>query len=359
MHIKAIMSICLTLNCLFSVSQKNESNHTEKIQSSLDSLNAFIKVKFDETIEINGKKIYLIDNKKISNEKSKVWYEGKIKDLGKVIKFPNEFNVSLPCNNDKDCINGFYMANNERKSVFPINNYGYYSISFTCNSEIEMDKLFELFSNFWFDLTGINSATKYTNAELTQLYKGIKEDNVLLIDFDKDESDKKQLSKYKNQEIYASYLYLNNDLETYRGNIVLPNNYKVSVKKIKIQLIKEKKVREYKVVNNTESKSEEKKQISIVEEAADELRKLDKEIIEYNESMKMYIKDCEKDKKMKYTFPYGKSTACRALVNYNEIIKSAIERFLKKYGKYISSEDVSRLNRLKKKAEENIIVAKY
>jgi len=51
MHIKAIMSICLTLNCLFSVSQKNESNHTEKIQSSLDSLNAFIKVKFDETIE--------------------------------------------------------------------------------------------------------------------------------------------------------------------------------------------------------------------------------------------------------------------------------------------------------------------
>jgi len=379
---KKLLTAFLVLFSSFCFSQNKEG----ELQTSLNELNTYLKNEFNKEIKVKDKKIYIYDNNKKSDEILQYWEEANIKDLFKVIKFPKDFKVVLPCKNAEFtnyCGKCYKQANNERKSIFSASNYGVYDFQFTCKSELKMDKLFDLFSNFWLNLTGIDSKTNYTNAEIIKIQEEVfKNEQIILLDYDKDETYSKSLKKHLNESVYVNYLYINNDLETYRGSIKLDNNCSsCSVNRIRIKAVIidtttiENKVAKRVIIDTTTVEYKVSKQAkelhdafstllnnnknNIYQEAKSELNKLEKDIIEYNNSMKMYISDCEKDKQWKNVMPYGKSTPCRNLVMYNEMIKSGIERYLKKYELYTNSDDVSKLKSMIKTAENNISQAKY
>ena len=185
--------------------------------------------------------------------------------------------------------------------------------------------------------------------------------SVYLIGYEKKVKNKKMPSI--NRNIYAVSLYLNNDMETYDGYIDYGGK-EIWVSKIRIENILNDTVTfienpKRTVVRHNSNKSKNNASMSIQEEVLLEDKKLAKELEEYNKSMLMYVKDCEKDKQMKQILPYGKSTACRNIVMYNKLFVSAINRFLEKYEKYITPESKAHLIKQKKQAENNIIESTY
>lgn len=356
----------LVLLSSFCFSQNKE----RELQTSLNELNSYLKNEFNNEIKVKDKKIYIFDNNKKSDEILQYWEEANIKDLFKVIKYPKDFKVVLPCKNAEFtnyCGKCYKQENNERKFIFSASNYGIYDFQFTCKSELEMDKLFDLFSNFWLNLTGINSKTKYSNAEIIKIQETVfKNEQIILLDYDKNETYSKSLKKHLNEVVNANYLYVNNDLETYRGSIKLDNNCSsCSVNRVKIKpVIIDTTTVEYKTAKVAKDLGKvlndytPTNQINYRDEAVSEMKKLAEKLKEYNQSMKMYEKDCEKDKNFHKSVSYGRSTPCDNIVLYNKLIKSAIEEYLEKYESYITAGDVSYLKQQISQAETNIDNAK-
>jgi hypothetical protein len=342
MNKKTILTLVVTLKILFCIGQTKEQGNNENWQSALDELNTYTKQKLNQTFEVN--KDMLIKHE--DGHKLEII----IKDYHNVIKYPEFKSVFVSKKDGHDCVDAYF---NYRQG----DNVGFY---LQCESEEEMDKVFELFSTFWQKLTGIDSKIKYSNSELYKM-QYISRRSVYLIGYEKKVKNKKMPSI--NRNIYAVSLYLNNDMETYDGYIDYGGK-EIWVSKIRIENILNDTVTfienpKRTVVRHNSNKSKNNASMSIQEEVLLEDKKLAKELEEYNKSMLMYVKDCEKDKQMKQILPYGKSTACRNIVMYNKLFVSAINRFLEKYEKYITPESKAHLIKQKKQAENNIIESTY
>ena len=343
MNKKTILTLVVTLKILFCIGQTKEQGNNENWHSALDELNTYTKQKLNQTFEVNkGMLIKLEDGDKL---------EIIIKDYHNVIKYPEFKSVFVSKKDGHDCVDAYF---NYRQG----DNVGFY---LQCESEEEMDKVFELFSTFWQKLTGIDSKIKYSNSELYKM-QYISRRSVHLIGYEKKEKYKKMLSDYVNRNIFAVSLYLNNDMETYGGYIEIGGK-EIWVSKIRIENILNDTVTfienpKRTVVRHNSNKSKNNASMSIQEEVLLEYKKLAKELEEYNKSMLMYVKDCEKDKNFHKSVPYGRSTPCDNIVLYNKMFISAIDRFLEKYEKYITPESKAHLIKQKKQAETNIDNAK-
>lgn len=199
---------------------KNEKDNNTNVvtvqnwQKALDELNKYIQPNFGETYEVKDKK--LINNMK------RGYAEANIADLYKIIKSVKYRYVYLKCKEGQNCV---YSS---------VTNWHHDGFSFECKSEAQMDKTFQLFSDFLYALTGIETKTKFTNSQLLTL-QNIDKSEVTLLEVPKSEPAYKSLKKHRGEKGFAVYMYLNNDEETFSGVIGFGNNtYKVN--KIKISI---------------------------------------------------------------------------------------------------------------------------
>lgn len=351
MHKINLLSYLILLP-FFCFSQNNKPADNGDWQTALVELNIYIKEHFNKSFEVKGDVIYNYFNNGNAN--------AKIKDLFYVIKLPKYKYVYLTCKNEDKCVYSSYT------------NYYHPEFTFSCKTEAEMDKTFELLNDFWLKLTGLESKTKYTNDQLKEL-QIIEEKYILLTDIANNDPAKESLGKYLNMKVYAEHLSLNNDNETYSGRLIIDSKNSYSVNKVKIKIIPKPELDtntvEYKTAKSskelgnalkdyTTTVTNNQNQNAFRDEAVLEMKKLAEKVKEYNQSMKMYQKDCEKDKEYHKYVRYGRSTPCDNIISYNKMIKSAIERYLEKYQNYITEGDVKHLKQQISNAETNITNAK-
>ena len=334
MYLKIISTLAFTFNLLFCIGQtKKHNNNNENWQPDLDKLNKYTKQHYNQTFEVKDGMILKYPKEGKS--------EFKIRDYYGIMKFPEFNSVFATRKNESECVYAYYKYKQNDNLAFGIQ----------CNSGEEMDSVFILFSNFWQELTGFESKINYTNTQLFRI-QYIENRKITIVSFPKNEPYKKNLKKHAKDSIYTIGLFLNNDMETYRGYLDMDGNL-CHVDNIKISNIMNDTLSAKSIVRKYNSDIAIAK-ISIQEEVLLEDKKLAKELEEYNKSMLMYVKDCEKDKNFHKSVPYGRSTPCDNIVLYNKMFISAIDRFLEKYEKYITPESKAHLIKQKKQAEINI-----
>lgn len=349
---------------------KNETSvKTDNIEldpnvvDALNLLNNYIKdsINYSFAVGNNNNTFEIKDGLIIKHLRSGNKLSAKIDDLYKVVKIPKRNGVYLVCKDNSKC-----LYNLDLNHYYPESEFN------DLKSEAQMDRLFELFSKFWFLLTGTDSKTKYDNATLMKMQERLKSTTVILKDVSKSEAEYSNLSKFIEGYIEVYYLDLNYDYETYHGGIKAGDKW-FDVEKIRIKRISNPELDSNTVEYKTAKASKElgsalkdytttitnnQSQNAQRDEAVSEMKKLAEKVKEYTESMKMYQKDCEKDKNYHKIVTYGRSTPCDNIISYNKMIKSAIERYLEKYQNYITEGDVKHLKQQISNAETNITNAK-
>lgn len=363
MKIKLILALFILLPTISCFSQLNNSESDKKWEAALNSLNNYIKDSINYNFEVgnNNNTIEIKDGLLIEHLRYGNKLSARIDDLYKVVKIPKRNAVHLVCKDNSKC-----LYNLDLNHYYPASEFN------DLKSEAQMDRLFELYSKFWFMLTGTDSKIKYDNASLMKLQERIEKKTVILKDVSTSETDYSNLSKFIEGYIEVYYLDLNYDYESYHGGIKAGDKW-FDVKNIKIKMIPNPELDsntvEYKTAKATKELGNALKDYTTTvtnnqsqnasrDEAVVEMKKLAEKVKEYNQSMKMYQKDCEKDKNYHKIVTYGKSTPCDNIISYNKMIKSAIEKYLEKYQNYISAEDVRHLKQQISNAETNINNAK-
>lgn len=209
-HISKFLCLIFISNIFFL----NSNGQTADWEKKLTALNAYISQKFDNTFEVKGNKII--------NHFSNSSAEAKISDLYNVVKMPRYNYVYFTCKDEMKCVYSHYTK------------YNHPEFTFQCANESEMEKTFELIADFWQSMSGVNSKTKYSNAELLKI-QNIESQKLKLIDVPKSEENYSTLKKSLNKNIIAVNLWLNYDSETYSGKIGIDNNV-YSVKRIKVNI---------------------------------------------------------------------------------------------------------------------------
>lgn len=330
---------------------------------ALNSLNNYIKDSINYNFEVgnNNNTIEIKDGLLIKHLRYGDKLSARIDDLYKVVKIPKRNAVHLVCKDNRKCLYSLEL-----------NHYCPASEFNDLKSEAQMDRLFELFSKFWFLLTGTDSKTKYDNATLMKMQERIMTTTVILKDVSKNETEYSYASKFIDKYIDVHYLDLNYDNESFHGHIKAGDKW-FDVQNIKIKMIPNPELDSNTVEYKTAKASKElgsalkdytttitnnQSQNALRDEAVSEMKKLAEKVKEYTESIKMYQKDCEKDKNYHKIVTYGRSVPCDNIISYNKMIKSAIESYLEKYQNYITEGDVKHLKQQISNAETNITNAK-
>lgn len=335
----------------------------KNVKAALNSLNNYIKDSINYSFEVgnNNNTFEIKDGLIIKHLRYGNKLSARIDDLYKVVKIPKRNAVHLVCKDNSKC-----LYNLELNHYYPASEFN------DLKSEAQMDRLFELYSKFWFLLTGNDSKIKYDNATLMKMQERIMHTTAILTDVSESDTTYNYLSNFKEKYIEVYYLDLNYDYESYHGGIKAGDKW-CEVQNIKIKLIPNPELDSNTVEYKTAKASKElgsalndytttvtnnQSQNASRDEAVTEMKKLAEKVKEYNQSLKMYQDDCIKDKEYHQQVSYGRSTPCDNIISYNKMIKSAIEKYLEKYQNYITEGDVRHLKQQISNAETNINNAK-
>lgn len=351
------------------VNENKTSVKTDNIEldphvvDALNALNNYIKDSINYNFEVgnNNNTFEIKDGLIIKHLRYGNKLSARIDDLYKVVKIPKRNAVHLVCKDNSKC-----LYNLELNHYYPASEFN------DLKSEAQMDRLFELYSKFWFLLTGNDSKIKYDNATLMKMQERIMHTTAILTDVSESDTTYNYLSNFKEKYIEVYYLDLNYDYESYHGGIKAGDKW-CEVQNIKIKLIPNPELDSNTVEYKTAKASKElgsalndytttvtnnQSQNASRDEAVTEMKKLAEKVKEYNQSLKMYQDDCIKDKEYHQQVSYGRSTPCDNIISYNKMIKSAIEKYLEKYQNYITEGDVRHLKQQISNAETNINNAK-